>query len=112
MISYFTEYMDSQLVNMALSLSLWNQYTDGFHYLALKVIPTDNRFGNFTHTLHSEIMLQSPHIKPEYRYSLFGRLWNQKSTLLWYLLGMVGVISLPLQTVLSDLQTMWYCLDG
>ena len=32
------------------SLSLWNQYTDGFHYLVLKVIPTDNRFDSVTHT--------------------------------------------------------------
>ena len=32
------------------SLSLWNQYTDGFYYLALKVLPIDNRFDSVTHT--------------------------------------------------------------
>ena len=66
MISYFTEYIDSQLVNRALSLC--NQYTDGFYYLVLKVLPTDNRFDSVTHTPFKNYASKSIH---QIRISIF-----------------------------------------
>ena len=107
-ISYFTEYIDSQLVNVSLSAI---DTAMGFTSWLCMFFQQINVLA-ISHTLHGEITRQSPYIKSKKRYSLLGRLWNQNSALWWYLMGMVGMISHPLQTVLSDLQTMRYYLDG
>ena len=76
MISYFTEYIDSQHVNMALSLSGINTlmgFTIWFWRFFQQITVL-----TVSHTLHSEITLQSPYIKPEYRYSLFWKIVESK----------------------------------
>ena len=107
-VSCVTDYVDAQIVNASLSaidaaMGLTSWLCMIFQQVNVWAIP---------HMLHGEITLQSPYIKSKKRYSLFGRLWNQNSTLLWYLIGTVGMVSRPLLTVLSDLQAMRRHLDG
>ena len=92
-------------------ISVWNRCNDGLHKLAFIFFQQVNVLA-IPHTLHGEITLQSPYIKSKKRYSLFGRLWNQNSTLMWYMIGTIGMVSRPLQMVLFDLQTMRHYLDG
>ena len=108
MLSYVSEYIDAQIVNISLSgidvmMGLTSWLYIFFQQVNVLAIP---------HTLHGEITLQSPYIKSKKRYSLFGRLWNQNSTLMWYMIGTIGMVSRPLQMVLFDLQTMRHYLDG
>ena len=108
MLSYVSEYIDAQIVNISLSgidvmMGLTSWLYIFFQQVNVLAIP---------HTLHGEITLQSPYIKSKKRYSLFGRLWNQNSTLMWYMIGTIGMISRPLKMVLFDFQTMRHYLDG
>ena len=108
MLSYVSEYIDAQIVNISLSgIDVMMGFTSWlyifFQQVNVLAIP---------HTLHGEITLQSPYIKSKKRYSLFGRLWNQNSTLMWYMIGTIGMVSRPLQMVLFDLQTRRHYLDG
>ena len=107
-ISYVSEYIDAQIVNVSLSvIDAVMGFTSWLYMFFQRVnvlaIP---------HTLHGEITLQSPYIKSKKRYSLFGRLWNQNSTLLWYLIGSIGMVSRPLQMALIGLQARRHSLDG
>ena len=107
-ISYVNEYIDAQIVNASLSvidavMGFTSWLYIFFQQVNVLAIP---------HTLHGEITLQSPYIKSKKRYSLFGRLWNQNSTLLWYIIGSIGMVSRPLQMALIGLQAKRHLLDG
>ena len=107
-ISYVSEYIDAQIVNASLSvidavMGFTSWLYIFFQQVNVLAIP---------HTLHGEITLQSPYIKSKKRYSLFGRLWNQNSTLLWYIIGSIGMVSRPLQMALIGLQAKRHLLDG
>ena len=108
MLSYVSEYIDAQIVNISLSgidvmMGLTSWLYIFFQQVNVLAIP---------HTLHGEITLQSPYIKSKKRYTLNGRLWNQNSTMMWNRIGTIGMVSRPLQMVLFDLQTMRHYLDG
>ena len=107
-ISYVSEHIDAQIVNASLSvidavMGFTSWLYMFFQQVNVLAIP---------HTLHGEITLQSPYIKSKKRYSLFGRLWNQNSTLLWYIIGSIGMVSRPLQMALIGLQTKRHLLDS